>query len=346
MSDPPCAMPVTVSKSKDWNLTSFLKVPFHLVICDDLTPNSRLLLMFLMNQAGYKSVSMGTIDNLLKIHRSTRLRCLAELKELGFIAGTDAHLLVNDPMPILARLKEKKKRCLDQISVILSQDEYLEMVSLKQQERDARQAETVKRDYLQEATDAWNRYRPKDYQRIRRISAQIIKALDTHMRDLNVPPHSYEEFFSILKAGIEKSDFWSTQNSSKTLQSITGVGTPTDKKRSNVYSLFNDGASCPASPTTEDERVDTVVYPASFRKVIDDYDTAQHCYNEAYRAGQVDSDIESYVIRAEGALRDIGLDPAKFRMKYGIKTWPTAVPEPEESRVIDWSYDDEYGYTR
>lgn len=351
-SQTPCAMvwgysasptvPLTVSKSKNWDLPQFLKVPFHLVVCDELTPNSRLLFMFLMNQAGYKPVSMTTIDSLLKIHRSTRLRCLAELKELGFISGTDSHILLNDPTPVLAKLKKSRKESLDQVSVILTQDEYLDLIAIKQQAKTEQRAEVAKRDYMQEATDAWNRYRPKNYQRIRRISATVIKALDTHMRDLGVPAHNYDEFFSILKAGIEKSEFWSLHNSSKTLQSITGIGTPTDKKRSNVYALFNEGADKPAQPTTEEDRDDTIVYPAAFRKVINEYDAAQHCYNEAYRNNKITPDIEAYVIRTEQALVDLGLDPSKFRMKYGMKTWPTATPEPAQSRVINWEYDDQY----
>jgi len=336
-------MPLSVSKSKDWQISSFLKVPFHLIICDELTPNSRLLLMFLMNQIGYKSVSLSVVDRLIGFHRSTRIRCLIELKELNFIEGTDSHLVVNDPQPILADLKNSRKKTLDQAYVIMSEDEYMEDLSCRQHNKQVKSQESVKRDFLQEATDAWNRYRPKDYKKVSRISAQIIKAIDIHMRDLSVPAHHYEEFFSILKAGVEKSDFWSNQNSAKTLQSITGVGSPTDKKKGNVYTLFNDGVQQPAAATEEEERSDTIVYPAKYRKLIDEYESAQTMYHEAYRGRSLTDNHRDFIVRTEQELSHAGLDPAKFRFKFGIRNWPTTVPEPAESRVVNWSFDDEYG---
>lgn len=344
---PPPVSPMgfVASRATDWNLKSFVKVPFHLIVCDSLTPNAKLLLMFLINQIGYKAVALTTIDRCLSIHRSTRIRCMTELKELGFIAGSESHIVVNDPQPILAKLKAERTAVLEEVSVVINRDEYIEQLIDKQTEKARKLEEQVPRDFLKEATDAWNRYRPKDYQRIRRISATVLKALEIHMKDLGVAPHNYEEFFSILKSGVEKSNFWSNQNTNKTLLSITGVGSPTDKKRSNVYSLFNAGVSSPAAPTEEKERDDTIVYPASYRPVINDYEAAQHAYNEAYRSGTIDEGIENYVIRTERALKDIKLDPAKFRLKYGMKTWPTDTPEPEYSREIDWIYDDERGYT-
>ena len=163
------------------------------------------------------------------------------------------------------------------------------------------------------------------------------------MRDLSVHAHNYDEFFSILKAGVEKSDFWSNQNSSKTLQSITGVGSPTDKKKLHVYALFNDGVSKPAAPTEEEERVDTIVFPARYRDLIDEYESAQTAYNEAYRSRTLTDDHRKYVVRTEQAITDAKLDPAQFRFKFGIREWPTSTPEPVESRVVNWSFDDEYG---
>lgn len=339
-------MPValSVSKKTNWELKSFVKVPFCLVTCDELTVTSRLVLIFLINQVGYKPVSLSVIDRCLGIHRSTRIRAIQELKELGFLSGPDSHLILEDPQEVAVALKRKIRRDTAESYIIIDREEYVKLVEKRQEEKELAKELAPKRDFLQEATDAWNRYRPKDYQRIRRISAQVIKALDIHMRDLNVPAHKYDEFFSIIKSGVEKSDFWLNKNTNKTLQSITGVGTPTDRKRSNVYNLFNEGASSPAKPTDEEERADTIVYPADFRPLISEYEAAQHTYNEAYRDRTIDNDIDQYVIRTENALKEVGLDPAKFRLKYGMRTWPTDTPEPAVSRVIDWTFDDEYGY--
>lgn len=327
-------MPFTVSKDKDWTIDCFVKVPFQLITCDELHSNSKLLLMFLINQIGFRPVSNSVIDRCLNIHRSTRTRCLAELKELGFIAGGDSHIVVSDPVPILNKLRAKRRWLEDQVEEITSFDAKPLESMVKQ--------EVKQRDFMQEATDAWNLYRPKDYAKIRRISVPLVKAVDTHMRELGVKPHNYKEFFSILKTGVERSDFWSRTNSNKTLQSITGVGSPTDKKKSNVYSLFNDGIDAPANATNEHERADTIIYPAEYRTVIDEYDAAQTAYSQAYNTRSVTDDHRQYVIRTENALIAIGLDPALFRFKFGIKDWPTSVQEPESPRVINWTYDDEY----
>lgn len=337
----PHPVPFTVSKQSDWNVDRFIKVPIQLVICDELHANSKLLLILLMNQVGFKPVHINTIDRCLGIHRSTRVRCLAELREYGFIKGTDSHIVLMNPVPILDKFRLDRAKIEAEIDDVMGFDEYYK----KMQEKKQAKEETVKvRNYMQEATDAWNRYRPKDYQKIRRISAQIIKAVDIHMRDLSVHAHNYDEFFSILKAGVEKSDFWLNQNSSKTLQSITGVGTPTDKKKSNVYSLFNDGVNKPAAPTEEEERSDTVIFPSSYRKFIDEYESAQTVYHEAYRNRSLTDDHRHYVIRTEQALQQIGLDPNQFRYKFGIRDWPTDTQEPAESRIVNWSFDDEYGH--
>ena len=295
--------------------------------------------MLLLNQVGFKPVSLATLDRLLGVHRSTRIRCLAELKELGFISGSATHIVIEDPELILGRLNKEAKKAKQEAQEII--DDY---GPIEEKPKEVKQPEKV--DYLQKASDAWNLYRPKNYQKIRRISAQLVKAVDLHMRELNVDPYEYEEFFSVLKAGIEKSDFWSNKNSNKTLQAVTGIGLPTDKKKKNVYELFNDGLEAPAMPTEEEERSDTIVYPNEYRKVIDEYDAAQFVYNEAYRSRRVTPEIDQYVIRTENALKEIGLDPARFRMKYGMATWPTDTPEPAESRVVDWLYEDEvaHGY--
>ena len=337
--DRPVTMTFVVSKSSDWDVDSYVKVPFSLVCCEHLTSSSKLILIALYNQVGFRPVNYGTLDRLLGIHRSTRIRCFAELRELQFLNGDDNHLVMNDPVPVLKKLIKNGQKDQIQAQEVLSYEDYAKQaLSL---EEDAPKA--VKRDYLQEATDAWNRYRPRDYKAVNRISAQIIKAIDIHMRDLRVPPHRYEEFFSILKAGIEKSDFWSNQNSAKTLQSVTGVGTPTDKKKGNVYALFNDGVQQPATATEEGERSDSTVFPAKYRKLIDEYESAQTVYNEAYRGRSLTEDHRGYIVRTEQDLSNAGLDPARFRFKFGIRDWPTTVPEPVESRVVNWSFDDEYG---
>ena len=329
---------LTVSKEKEWKPYQFVMVPKSLLMCKQLRHYTRLVLMFLIAQANYGPVTAEAIDAALDIHRTTRVGCLEELRAAGFIKGDKNHVILCDPIPILTRMWAE--RC--------SIDKELDAIATRIDDIGAR-AGTLKtapeqRDFLQEATDSWNRYRPKDYQKIRRISSQLVKAVDIHMRDLGVQAHDYDQFFSVLKSGVERDAFWAKTNSNKTLQSITGVGSPTDKKRGNVYKLFNDGIDAPSASVSEEERVDTIVYPASHRNVIDEYDAAQTAYSQAYFDRKPLEDVAEYVVRTEEDLKAIGLDPAKFRYKYGISNWPTSTPEPETSRVVNWTYDDEFGH--
>jgi len=336
--NPTTPMPFAVSKEKDWRLNQFVMVPISLVMCSHISQNSKLILIFLMNQINYNTASLGTMDQAVNVHRTTRTRCLVELRELGFIKGNDQHIILCDPIPILTKLKKQKRSTEQELDEIIDRSDdtgsQLKVVPVT----------VVQRDYMQDASDSWNRYRPKDYQKIRRISSQLVKSVDTHMRELGVQAHDYDQFFSILKAGVERSPFWSKANTNKTLQSITGIGNPTDTKKGNVYALFNDGIEAPSASVSEEERVDTVIYPAAYRKVIDEYDAAQTSYSQAYFDRQPLDDVAEYVVRTETDLWAVGLDPAKFRYKYGISKWPTATPEPENTRIVNWTYDDEYGH--
>lgn len=334
-------MGFSVSKQPDWDLRRFVKVPPQLLFCNDLHANSKLLLIMLMNQVGFKPVSISVIDRCLNVHRSTRIRCMAELRELGFVKGDDTHIILIDPIPVLAKLKARKERLDQEIRETVEAAEDSEIANIGTL---GNKQEPQRRDYPQEAAAAWNNYRPKDYQRIRRMSAPLLKAIDCHMRELRVPAHCYEEFFAILKAGIEKSRFWSVDNTNKTLQAITGIGNSSDKKRGHVYALFNDGVEAPAQATNEEERSDTTVFPSSYRKVIDEYEAAQHNYHQAYLARKLTTAHEEYVIRTEDAIKDLGLEPSRFRFKFGIGSWPTETPEPEEARVVNWTYEDDYGH--
>jgi hypothetical protein len=175
------------------------------------------------------------------------------------------------------------------------------------------------------------------------MSSQLLKSIDLHISALNLKAYSYEEFFSVLKTGIEHSQFWSKENSSKTLQSIVGIGSPQAKKYQNVYNLYNDGLNYEKSKATEEEdRRDEMVIPSKLRKLIDEYDELHFMYYDLSRNDPNNLDIlTDRIISTENAFKEAGLDPARFRMKYQLPSWPSSVPEPEESRERFWCYDDE-----
>lgn len=328
-------MKITISKSEEWQIASFAKAPLQLLLCDDLLPTTKLLWIVLANQANFRPIDRTVLDRRIGIHRSTRLRAMGELRELGLISGTDSHVVVHDPIPILMSLEKEDALSREIAKTELGIDPVSEVVEAKKQSK-------ASVDYLEAARISWNSYRPANYSKVRRMSSHILKAIDLHIRALGVQAHDYDNFFSIIKAGIEKSDFWAKANNNKSLQSIVGTGQPTSQKYANVYSLYNEGLEYGAAiPTEEDKRKDDLVLSSKLRTVIDTYDELHYSYSKIWRSsGNLDS-LTDRIIETEERFREAGLDPAKFRMKYPFNSWPTDVPAPEVSRERFWRYDDE-----
>lgn len=332
---PRLSMKITVSKDIDWQISAFAKAPLELLLCDDLLPTAKLLWIVLANQANFRPIDRSVLDRRIGIHRSTRLRAMAELREAGLISGTESHLIVHDPVPILQRMDAEDRRSRD----IARAEIGIDCEATPVQEK--RSPERV--DHFEAATEAWNSYRPANYGKIRRMSSQVLKAVDLHIKALGLDSHSYTHFFSILKAGIERSDFWSKENSSKTLQSIVGVGQPQSKKYQNVHALYNDGLEYGAAKATEEkDRVDELILPARVRSLVNNYDELHYLYSKLERSnpGQLET-LTSRIIETEDEFRKQQLDPARFRMKYQLSSWPTDVPEPQMPRERFWRYDDE-----
>ena len=331
-------MKITISKDVDWQISAFAKAPLELLLCDAILPTTKLLWVILANQANFRPIDRTVLDRRIGIHRSTRLRAMAELRDAGFISGTEHHIIVHDPLPVLAKLDSEDSFSREIARIEIGIDPEKEVKAIKKPV--ARKTEV---DYLDEATAAWNSYRPANYSKVRRMSSQILKAVDLHIKALKLEPHDYVGFFSIIKTGIEKSDFWSRENSCKTLQSITGIGQPQSQKYSNVYALYNEGLEHGASSAVEEEeRNDDVVLPTAMRKVIDDYDELHFMYSKLERTdpGKIDT-LTDRIIEVESKIQDAGFDPARFRMKYKLKSWPTDTPEPSSPRERFWKYEDE-----
>lgn len=329
-------MKFSISKQGDWEPERYAKAPLELLLCEDLHPNSKLLWIVLFNQSKFGPVGKSVLDKMIGIHRSTRIRCLEELKSLGLIKGTGDKIILVDPIPILKDLINESNRARVEAQEIL----------LGEPIEEKKPREPIKKEkpnHLENAQAAWNAYRPANYSRVNRMSSELLKAIDSHISALKLAPHTYEEFFSVLKVGVEHSPFWSKENSSKNLQSIIGIGSPQSKKYQNVYSLYNEGLNYEAAQAVEEsERKDEVVVPARHRELIDYYDELHYRYYELSKDNP--SMLHVYndrIIDTENKFREAGLDPARFRMKYRIPTWPTDVPEPETSRIRFWRYDDE-----
>lgn len=329
---PRLSMKITISKDVEWQVTSFAKAPLELLLCDDLLPTSKLLWIVLANQANFRPIDRTVLDRRIGIHRSTRLRAMVELREAGFVSGTDSHIVVHDPVPILKKLDKEDRFSREIARTELGIEDDLTPAEPKLVQPRA--------DYFEIATEAWNSYRPSGYAKIRRMSSQILKAVDLHIKALGLKTHGYEHFFSTLKGGVEKSDFWSRQNASKTLQSIIGVGQPQDKKYQNVHALYNEGLEHgPSKKVEESERPKEVILPDHMEDVIDIYDDLHHTYLKLQRSdpGKLE-ELTDRILEVEELFRKEGLDPAMFRLKYDLMSWPSDVPLPTESRTTFWRY--------
>jgi hypothetical protein len=329
-------MKISVSKDSQWEPDAYAKAPLELLLCEDLHPNSKLLWIVLANQSKFGPIDKSVLDKMIGIHRSTRIRCMKELREFGLIKGTEDHLILINPTPVLRKLIQHTNAARAEAQrQLLGIEPEAKVEPIKQKEE--------RPDYLEVARTAWNAYRPANYSKVNRMSCELLKAIDCHISALKLERHSYEYFFSVLKNGIEHNPFWAKENSSKNLQSIIGIGSPHTKKYQNVYTLFNDGLNYDrATPLEEDERKDQVVIPAKYRELIDLYDELQFMYYELSRNDPKNVNVLDHrIVDTEQRMRDANLDPAKFRMKYQISSWPTDVPEPETSREIFWRYDDE-----
>ena len=332
-------MKFLISREGDWEPDVYAKAPLELLLCEEIHPNSKLLWIVLSNQSKFGPVNKSVLDKMIGIHRSTRIRCINELKDFGLLKGNGDHLVLVDPIPVLRKIIKE--------SNIARAEAQKQMLGLADNSdilvESQKPSKKERPDYLEMARQAWNSYRPANYSRVNRMSSELLKAIDSHISALKLTPHSYDEFFSVLKVGIEHSPFWSKENSSKNLQSIIGIGSPQTKKYQNVYNLYNEGLNYDrAQAVEESERRDQVVISAKYRTMIDEYDELQFMYYELSKDSPESLHLlDDRIINIEQKFREAKLDPARFRMKYRIPTWPTDVPEPETSREIFWRYDDE-----
>lgn len=323
----------------------YAKAPTDLLLCDDLSANSKLLWIVLANQANFRPIDKSVLDRRLGIHRSTRLRCMKELRELRLISGTEEHVIIHNPLPILRQLREEDNR-----SRKIAEEELLDPMYEIKEEVDiptpadkAEKKRQARENLLEKAVDAWNKYRPDNYSKINKMSAQLLTAVDTQMKSLGLKTGDYDQFFSVLKAGIANNDFWANENRSKNLQSIVGMGSPTTQKFYNVQLLYDDGLRYDKpEPLEEKDRKNIKIVPFAMRTKIEDYERLNYQYFTLWKSNKEDPDIlKDQIIDAEKELRDNGLEPALFRLPYPFTAWPTDVPVATEDQKALWKYDNE-----
>jgi hypothetical protein len=318
-------MAFTVKRATDWPPDDDRVLLRRFLCCTNIRPIPKLIWCLLVSLGDSRLESVTDIDVALQIHRHTRTNAIAELCELGFLRGMTAGVVVQNPLTANPRLQYH--------SVVFEDGP---------EAGDGTEIPVTSR--AEQLAAAWNAHRPANYKRIAQPHAGLIKAVNAHMRDLGLTPYDYEAFFSVLAAGVRRSRFWSQENTSKTLASITGLNRPTEKKAANVLRLYSDGLEAPREERVAPERADTLVLPAALRPLISEYHAAQHAFAMAYDMRRADPAHATRVLRAESAIRDAGFDPQLFRLllpQVPDAVWPTPIKSPAPGQTREYTFDDE-----
>lgn len=310
--------------------------------CTHISANAKVLWITLANQAFRKrSISKSALDKVVGVHRSTRIRLLEELTDCGlvYVSKNTDNITLSDPEEALDKLEAHQTAVRKRIKEEILDD--LEPIEKPKPKKEEAKAKSLRmEDACLTAAECWNENRPKGYAKIRVMSQHLLKAVNTHMSSLNCKPQDYESFFKILKVGIEKSRFWSKENVTKTLQSITGVGNPTDKKFQNVHSLFNEGLEAQDPHAEKFAENGYLILPRVLQDPLEQYmwvQTQLSMTNDKNLAQR----CKPQIIEIEQTLRDHGLDPQRFRRNFCLTCWPTDVKENTTDKDFFWTFEDD-----
>jgi hypothetical protein len=299
-------MPFSVARATDWHPEPDSTVARTVVLCPDLRPMPKLVLVALVLLGDNELDSVACLDGQLGIHRNSRTQALKELKELGLIRAINPSRVELQPLSRGAsflRFHVRPSGATTQLPL------------------------AVTRNFKQELADSWNKHRPSGYAAIRKVSDSLAKSVNTHMADLGLKPYEYDDFFAPLKVGVEASDFWSNENWRKTLAAIVGINKPTDRKRSNVYNLFEAGTNGAAKVKQSSDEPEAKVWPASLRLAVNEYMAAQFAFAQAFDMGRAREGHRERVKQAEmQIMTKHGYSPQAFRQRFpqvADDQWPS-----------------------
>jgi hypothetical protein len=312
----------SISRNGDWKVQSFIKLPLEILRCQYLNSYDKILWAVLNNLADFPQLNKTDLDRLTGVHRTTRMRSIAALEYYGFILTDSDEIVINDYLAVIQYLRQYPPA---------------EFIYQKPQVKDDSQT------FMNQAAEAWNRNLPSGYAKMRKMSVQLLKSLDTHIASLGLTPRDYDDFFSVIKKGISKSDFWSSMNSSKTLASIIGIGNPSAQKFHNVCTLYNEGLEELAYDNFNVSK-DKIYVNRKYRDLILSYAAADYHYAELYEKG-IDPDQSEFaqeIIDLEEKLKKNKIDPSYFRVPHKALQsgpWPTGTPYPVRSYRLVYTDD-------
>ena len=285
----------------------------------------------LPNSYSYK-FSPQWLEEWLGCHRHTRAKIWQELIDARLISDTDEITTLHNPGIALEELemeglqitKSRKK----QEMLYQADKESVEKVS--QIYKDEEELPLSRRSNEQRAkfaTEMWNKYRPPGYSAITMMSDIQLKVIENHMSNNRLgPKHEYEAFFTLLRKGVDQSDFWKTQCSRKKLWAITGSTPKLDpQKASNVSDLLELGGLSDHEPQLVEEQKKKSKILKKLAQTIEDYRQLEQYVHHAEMVNKPVHEILKEEIRqTEEMIRSEGVNPAIFRVNPIVdKMWPT-----------------------
>ena len=272
------------------------------------------------------------LEEWLGCHRHTRAKIWQELIDAGLISDTDEITTLHDPevamedleMRALQVSKSRKKQEL----LYQADKESVEKVSkIYKEEEELPLSRRTNEQRAKFATEMWNKYRPPGYSAITMMSDIQLKVIENHMSNNRLgPKHEYEAFFTLLRKGVDQSDFWKTQCSRKKLWAITGSTPKLDpQKASNVSDLLELGGLSDHEPQLVEEQKKKSKILKKLAQTIEDYRQLEQYVHHAEMVNKPVHEILKEEIRqTEEMIRSEGVNPAIFRVNPIVdKMWPT-----------------------
>lgn len=223
--------------SRSWSYAGgWVRAPKAEIIFNDrLTMQARLLWLWLASiHPEARNIHWSHCEEALSCGTKSRRNCLSQLVEEGFITVSKSGVVVmHDPYKVF------KKEKTESITRIERQFQFSDEEQIVVEEKLPAPKPTVdKPNYMEICQNAWNEYKPKSYQSVRKITMRQEEAVMCHLKNLDLPKKSIGDFTKAVCKGIHKDDFWLNKNTSKTFSTIFGYGKTLDKKLKNVELLY------------------------------------------------------------------------------------------------------------
>lgn len=296
-----------------------MRAPLQQIVCNNsLSKQTRLLWIWLASlKPGETSYKWSDCESALGCQTKARKNCLAQLVYHGFITiKPNGIVVINDPYEVFENEKLSasspvivENRLEEQCDIELTSP--IESPNCKEQstqEPVKTEKKQAKSRNVQLIIDAWNKYKPQSYQKLRTLSIKQLEAFDRQLKNLKKDPSETEDFIRIICTGISKSDFWikTLPAKGRNFAAIFGYGNAGDTKLKNVETLYELGLSAPSG---EEETFDIAETPQS-KEEINAYRMIKMNYVNAKRRGDIQEikHWEQYLMAAEYNLVNNGVN--------------------------------------